>query len=157
MQLAGTSQHCPARNVSGLLSRVIVISPPSTKSLASKSWQWLGTFRLGVRLALTTRKPSRRISASNSRRSIDVLQDVPPCRVRSRRNGRRGESTVDRHGSVSVLPLARQIPRCFLARLSSWRCYRPVSYRHARGKRETDENKHGAMPPDRMPDEVIRR
>src|ERR1700722_7434780 len=70
MQPAGTSQHCPARNVSALLSRVMVISPPSTKSRASKSWQWLVSFMFGRKLAKTGRKPSRRNSASNSVLSI---------------------------------------------------------------------------------------
>ena len=80
MQPASISQHCPARKVSGVLSRVMVISPPSTNSRASKSWQWLAARVFGRRLALTTLKPSRRSSVSNSRRSIDAL---PGARRRS--------------------------------------------------------------------------
>ena len=56
--------------VSGLLSRVMVISPPRTNSRASKSWQWLVSLMFGRKLAKTARKPSRRRSASNSVLSI---------------------------------------------------------------------------------------
>ena len=55
MQPDGTSKHCPARKVTGLLSRVMVISPPRTNALASKSWQWLGATKFGFTLVFTTR------------------------------------------------------------------------------------------------------
>ena len=37
--IGGHLTDCPARKVSERLSRVMVISPPRTKRLASKSWQ----------------------------------------------------------------------------------------------------------------------
>ena len=65
-----------ARKVVGVLSRVTVMAPPRTRTLASKSWQWLGTAWFGFTLVFTTRYPSRRRSASNARRSILVLRCV---------------------------------------------------------------------------------
>src|SRR5215831_9842073 len=103
MQPAGTSQHCPARNVSGVLSLVMVSPPPRTNSRASKSWQWLAARVFGRRLALTTLKPSRRSSASNSRRSIDAL---PGARRRSA-IGRGGLIDVTKPIFARSLPVAR--------------------------------------------------
>ena len=50
------ANHCHDfdAKVSGLLSRVMVSSPPRTRIFASKSWQWLASTLFGFRLLLTT-------------------------------------------------------------------------------------------------------
>ena len=54
MQPAGTSKHCPARKVTGVLSRVMVISPPRTNSLGVEVMAVIGATRFGFTLLFTT-------------------------------------------------------------------------------------------------------
>ena len=69
MQPAGTSQHCPARNVSGIVARdgdlATEHEEPGVEVVAM-----VGFFHVRPQAGVTDRKPSRRSSASNSVWSI---------------------------------------------------------------------------------------